>query len=142
MSNCTVEELGHTAEIGLRISAPTAPDVFACSAEAMFALLYPDQDEDQSEDTGISSRSVAVESIDVESLLVDWLNELLYLYETNGECYSRCTILRWSPTELVATVHGNKASQPPAMHIKAVTYHQLQVHSKGTGWQAQVFFDI
>lgn len=135
---CRIEELGHTADIGLRIRADSPRALFACAGQAMFDLAGAKTD-----NAGPSNqRSVVVTSIDVESLLVDWLSELLYLHETTGEVYTDCLVTSWSPTRLEATVEGGPPAQPPILHIKAVTYHQLRVVEEEGGWLAQVYFDI
>jgi SHS2 domain-containing protein len=138
MPECLFEELGHTAEIGLRIQADAPEQLFACSARAMFSLLrvLPDTTRPAAQ------HHVTIDSIDGESLLVDWLSELLYLHETTGAIFANCAILRWTPTHLEAQVTGYPPSVPPAMHIKAVTYHQLMLQANADGWTAQVYFDI
>jgi SHS2 domain-containing protein len=138
VTDCRFEELGHTAEIGLRVYAGAPPELFACAASAMFSLLRAAPDRN----AAMIERSVSVESIDTDSLLIDWLNELLYLYETTGALFSECYITDWTPTRLEATVAGRKPQQPPAMHIKAVTYHQLRITASPDGWTAEIYFDI
>lgn len=138
MSTCVIEELSHTAEIGVRVQAGSAEELFACTAQAMFGLLRARPDESGQ----AGSRRVTIDSIDVESLMVDWLNELVYLYETSGLIFSRYMILRWTATHLEAEVFGYPASDVSVLHIKAVTYHQLLIDGNVDGWTAQVFFDI
>lgn len=138
-TDCAYEELGHTSEIGIRLTAATAPALFSCAAQAMFHLATP---VDEATIEIEQSRTITVTSADSESLLVDWLNELLYLYETSGVVFRQFTIAAWAPTQLEATVAGGRTETPPAMHIKAVTYHQLAVEERDEEWQAQVFFDI
>ena len=87
-------------------------------------------------------RDVSVDSFDPESLMVDWLGELLYLYETTDRVIAAAEVTDWSPTHLTARVELRPSSAAPAMHIKAVTYHQLQVTEEEDGWMAQVYFDI
>jgi SHS2 domain-containing protein len=135
---CRFEELGHTAEIGLRVYAGAPAELFACAAHAMFSLLRVEPDRS----AAVVERLVSVESIDMDSLLIDWLNELLYLHETTGVLFSECVITHWTPIRLEATVAGSKPQQLPSMHIKAATYHQLQVTAGPDGWKAQVYFDI
>lgn len=138
MADCIVEELGHTAEIGLRIRADAPEQLFACAAHAMFALLRVHADTTRP----AIHHSVTIDSIDGESLMVDWLSELLYLHETTGALFSDCTILRWTAAHLEAQVTGYPPDAPPAMHIKAVTYHQLLIQANADGWTAQIYFDI
>lgn len=135
---CHSEELAHTAEVGLRLRAGSSEAIFGCAARAMFTMLGALADDENL----ITPRFVAVESMDAESLLVDWLNELLYQHEINGEIYPHCRITSWEPTRLEAILHGYKMAAPPIMHIKAVTYHQLQLTKEEEGWTAVIFFDI
>ena len=135
---CRYEELAHTADIGIRVRARSPAALFACAAEAMFKLTGAIVDEESI----ATPRFVTVESLDVESLLVDWLNELLYQYEIQGEIYIHCRITSWEPTRLEAIIHGCRPIEPSVVHIKAVTYHQLQLTEKEDGWTAEIFFDI
>ncbi len=135
---CQYEELAHTADVGLRLHAGSREVLFACAAKAMFDLLGAIADDESL----ITPHFVAVESVDAESLLVDWLNELLYQHEINGEVYPHCRITSWEPTRLEAILHGYRLAAPPLMHIKAVTYHQLQLTKEEDSWMAVVFFDI
>ena len=138
MHCCRIEELGHTAEIGLRISADAPETLFACAARGMFELLRVSPDPAQPQ----VCHAVTVDSIDVESLLVDWLSELLYLHETTGALFTECEVMRWTPTHLEAEARGRRPTESPAVHIKAVTYHQLAITTGAEGWTAQVYFDI
>lgn len=135
---CPYEELGHTAEIGIRVHAATPEQLYACAALSMFALIAADP----APGSPATPREVQVTSPDPESLLVDWLNELVYLHEVHHETYTGCTVHHWEPTAIRATVMGHPLAGPPALHIKAVTYHLLEVRQDETGWHAQVVFDI
>jgi SHS2 domain-containing protein len=138
MPDCVIEELGHTSEIGLRVRADAPEQLFACCAQAMFALLRVAPDTQRP----AIQHQVTIDSIDGESLMVDWLSELLYLHETSGALFTDCTILRWTATHLEAQVTGYPPLEPPAVHIKAVTYHQLLIQADANGWLAQIYFDI
>ena len=138
MPNCVIEELGHTSEIGLLVRADAPEQLFACTANAMFGLLRVPPNQARP----AIHHHVTITSIDGESLMVDWLSELLYLHETSGALFTDYTILRWTATHLEADVSGYPPLEPPAVHIKAVTYHQLLIQANAEGWTAQVYFDI
>lgn len=138
MTDCQIIELDHTAEIGLHIQADAPETLFACAAYGMFELLRVKPDRGKP----IHRHTVQLQSPDHESLLVDWLNELIYLYETTGALYTECTVTKWQGTGLTAEVSGRPPADPPAVHIKAATYHQLFVRAGDDGWGAQIFFDI
>ena len=84
---------------------------------------------------------------DLESLLVDWLNEVLYLHEVSGIVPADVEVDEISPRSIQATIRGRRSRQIPELQIKAVTYHQLwigpdQEHLENGQWKAEVFFDI
>lgn len=135
---CEYEELGHTAEIGMRVRAATPHLLFACAGQSMFRLIGALADE-----TALFARRiVTVESVDMESLMVDWLSELVYLHEIYGVVLDAITVIEWSPTQMIAMVDGHKLSQSPRMYIKAVTYHDLYIRPEDAGWTADIYFDI
>ena len=91
------------------------------------------------------SRHLSVEAIDLEDLMVRWLGDLLYLYDTDRFLTTNVTFKALEPTSLRATLRGeifDAARHPIDTEIKAVTYHQVAVGRLETGWQARVIFDI
>lgn len=141
VSTCHHEELAHTAEVGLRVRAPDHPALFACAAVGMFALVGVCTEDSGKREPG-AAFSLAIEAIDAESLLVDFLSELVYLYDTTGIACVDVGIVAWTPTSLQANVRGWRPTEAPRMQIKAVTYHGLEIIPLDGGWQATVFFDI
>jgi SHS2 domain-containing protein len=138
LENCEVEELGHTSEIGLRAHAPTLADLFRCLAQAMVALTGVEADADADP----LLFEVDLTAVDLENLLVDWLNEVLYLHEVSAIVPQQVTIHSLSPQAIETTITGRRALQFPDIQIKAVTYHQLRVLEEQGRWKAEVFFDI
>ena len=134
----TVEELGHTAEVGLRVTADSAEAVFAGLAQAMFTLTGVEV-EDSAESY---TRTLVIHAIDRESLLVEWLNQLLYWYEVAGRVFTRFAIRALTPTQLEADIAGYPVRRRPVLDIKAVTYHDLRIDSADGDWIGQVYFDI
>ncbi len=139
-TNCTYEEVEHPSdeEVGLRLQADSAAQLFSCAAQAMFRLIHSGP----VPVTDSSTRcNVSVAADDQETLLVKWLGELLYLYETTGLIFHSCQISNWEPTFVEGTVDGDKPEKPPAKYLKAVTSHQLEVLHTPDHWQARIFFE-
>ena len=89
--------------------------------------------------------TLSVSATDLEDLLVRWLSELLYLYDTQRLLCCACTFATLEPTHLVATVAGEPLDperHPIDTEIKAVTYHQIAVEQVAGRWQARVIFDL
>jgi SHS2 domain-containing protein len=85
-------------------------------------------------------RQVSLHSIDKETLLVDWLNELLYLHEMDGVVYVDFEIGEASATTLEAVVKGTEQWLPKTA-IKAVTFNDLHVAQTPQGYAATIVFD-
>lgn len=135
-----VESLDHTADIGLRVVAPSAAAAFAAIAEGMFDAMV-----DRTQIEEVETRHVQVEAESWEDLTVVWLEELLYLYETDLFVPQTCHVQAISPRELVALLRGDRldrSKNETGIQIKAVTYHQLQAEETPEGFQIQVIFDI
>jgi len=130
------EQLEHTADLALRIHGRTLRELFANAAHAMFSQLT-----DLERVAPAVHREVEVQGIDYESLLVNWLNELLYLQDTRGEAYATFAIRRLSRRRLQATVCG-AATENIHTIIKAATYHDLIIKKTGKGYVVTLVFDV
>jgi len=134
------ELLDHTADIGIIAFGRDLPEAFGNAAYAMFDILT---DINRIRET--DSFDLQVSASNIEDLLVAWLNELLYRYETERIVFSKFAIDDINDSNLSATVSGEKIA--PDRHeikteIKSVTYHQLKVEKMDDGWRAQVIFDV
>jgi SHS2 domain-containing protein len=130
------QEIEHTADWAFRAHGRDLAQLFANAARGMFEL----QAGAGSGETSVA-RGVAVSGVDRETLLVNWLNELLYLQETQHETYSRFEVLEISDMHLRALVHG-RPSPAERKLIKAVTFHDLEVRRSEDGWEAAIVVDV
>jgi SHS2 domain-containing protein len=134
------EPLAHTGDLGMLVYGRDLPELFVHAAWAMFDLM--------SDATSIRPQqtvTVSIEATDLEDLLVRWLNELLYLYDTQRFLCCEACFTALEPTHLTATVQGepfDPARHPIDTEIKAVTYHQIAVEQVAGRWQARVIFDL
>lgn len=125
----------HTAELELAIEAPTREGVFE-DALAAFAELTRSEPH-----TGeVAKQVVVVEAADPETLLAEWLSELVYLVETADFVPERIEELALRPTSLRAVVRGRRAH--PVPFVKAVTYHGLELRREADGWHARIVLDV
>ncbi len=131
------EEIPHTADWSFRAFGRDRRELFENAAHAIFAL----QGAVSREDTRETTRDVDIQGIDYESLLVNWLNELLFLQEQNHEVYHRFAISRLTPTELIAQIAGKPRGKMDKI-IKAATFHNLKIEQTKEGWQATLVLDV
>lgn len=130
------EEIPHTADWSFRAFGKDLGELFENAAYAMFAMEGA-----ASNSATETARKVEVSGIDYESLLVNWLTELLWFQESNHEVYRRYQIESLSRTALRAQVHGTPIAQIDKI-IKAVTYHNLKIEQTPNGWEAVVVVDV
>ena len=130
------EVIDHTADVGLRAYGSTAPEIFESAAEGMFSLVTRSPVAEKGE------IELHLEAHSRERLLVDWLSELLFLFETRGLLFHSFEV-KLRGNKLDAKASGelyDPERHEKAMDIKAVTFHMLELNEK-KGY-AQVLFDI
>ena len=134
------EILEHTADIGLRAFGGSSAELFENAAAALLAISYQHDSVAERE-----TREIAATGDDRESLLVNWLQELVWLIDGEGWLPHHVTV-----REITATAVKGIASGEPrdgARHdfhviVKAITYHQLAIREKNGQWTAEVYLDI
>jgi len=134
------EVFDHTADIGLHVYGQTLPELFINAAAGMESLLVaPTQVEAR------VSRTVSVDGHDLVALLISWLNELIFLFDTEYLLCNQFVITDFTGTHLQATVSGEPyASQRHDLSsaIKAATWHEASVEPGTEGYKARIIFDI
>jgi len=134
------ELLDHTADIGIIAYGRELAEAFSNAAYAMFDILT-DADKIQEAE----SFEIQVSAINIEELLIAWLDELLYRYESDRVLIRRSVIKSIDNKSLNAVVFGEKvnaARHDIKTEIKNVTYHQMRVDRTDDGWKVQVIFDV
>jgi len=125
----------HTAELELEIKAPTQPAVYE-DALAAYAELVGDEESHDAE-----RRTIEITAEDRETLLAEWLDELVYLSDAQQFVPEHLTDLRLEGDSLRATVRGHRGDPTPL--VKAVTRHRLSFEPDGRGgWGARVVLDV
>ncbi len=131
--------LDHTADVGIRATGDDLAEAFANAARGMFSIIT-----DLDAIHRLESHQVAVTAPDIEALLVNWLNELLYLFEVEGLLFVGFSIDSMTQRQLVATCVGERVDpqrHPIKTGVKAATYHALEV-SQAHPYHVQVILDI
>lgn len=130
------EELDHTADLALRVWAPDYASLFTTAAQGMFSLLA-----DLCAIERTECRRVSLTAPDIETLLIDWLNELLYFGETGPlSAYADFDFDILTSSHLEATVVGGPVSEYRG-YIKAATFHNLEVRRTSEGYETEIVFD-
>jgi SHS2 domain-containing protein len=131
------EEVEHTADRALRIFGINLRELMISAARGMTQLMVGNTSKISTE----IEKSIELQAVDAESLLVEWLSELAYWAETEMLIFKKFRITDVSATRLQATVSGGKAAELEK-HIKAVTYHNLEIIQTPKGLEATIVFDV
>ena len=132
--------IDHTADFGIHVFGADPKELFSNAAFATFDTLT-EIDLLKS----LETTNLRVTGDDWSDLMVNWLRELLYLWNGKELLVKKTQILALSENELSANVELDPFD--PGRHeikieIKAVTYHQIQVSRGPVGWEAKIIFDI
>jgi SHS2 domain-containing protein len=134
------EILEHTADIRIRVKAGNLKSLFCLAARAMFDIIAEPKKSGEGKKVILA---IAQKAQNPEELFINWLNELLSLSSARGLIFSGFKINGLTDNSLEASVSGYKAkSYTVNKEIKAATYHQLKISHTGTGWKAEVIFDV
>jgi SHS2 domain-containing protein len=133
------EIIEHTADVGIRAYGTDMAEAFANAARAMFSLIT-----DLNTVSEVMHKDVRVSAPDREILLVGWLNELVFLFDTEQILFKHFDIQNLTDTELKARCYGEKVDK--SRHemktgIKSATYHMLKVENN-SHYRVQVLLDI
>jgi SHS2 domain-containing protein len=130
------EEIEHTADQAFHVKGRDLAALLENAAVAMQSLA------------GIrftakspATREVELEAVDRESLLVNWLNEILYLEQTYRLACLRFHVYELSNHHLRARIETQSCDQSYT-HIKAATFHNLKIWESSCGLEAEVVVDV
>jgi SHS2 domain-containing protein len=134
------KEIPHTADIAAMIYGRTVSELFENAAYAMFDMMA-----DISAMEPEIAVKVELEAPDTESLLISWLNELLYRSYFKQVLFFDFHVITLEGNKLTAEAKGQKIFEDKErlrVEIKAATYHDLEIKETGSGYEITVVFDV
>jgi len=138
------EYLYHIADAKFRAYGSTLEEAFGNAALGMFNVMI-----DTSKLEAGEEREIELTSPDIKMLLVEWLSELLYLFEVDEIIFSEFRIEKIEKTKEGFSLKGKASGVPIDLsrhkfdtQVKAVTLHELEVEQDKTGlFRVQVVVD-
>ena len=132
------ELIEHTSDVGLVACGETLEEAFASAAYGMFSIIGELDNVRE-----IESRTVELKEDDMEGLLFEWLNRLIYYFDVEMLIFKRFDIIEYGESYMKAVCYGEKYD--PSRHqlkteVKSATYHMLEVDREKN--KVQVIFDI
>ena len=132
------EEISHTADIKIRVRAPTLESLFSETLNALMQVLYG------TDRRGGILKEIKVESPDNESLLLDFLSEVLFVSEVESLVFfDACISIHGS--HLSAELSGEPFD--PNRHsggseVKGISYSGLSITNDANGYMLDIIFDV
>lgn len=130
----------HTADLGLRVRAPSLDELLVEAAHGLLAMLVANPDAVRP----LQTKAIFLSAQEPSYLLFDWLSELLFAFESDKLLLSHFE-LKLNGLELNALCRGepmDTARHIMEHEVKAITYHGLHVEQLADGWNAEVIVDI
>jgi SHS2 domain-containing protein len=132
------EEISHTADVKIRVHAPTLEALFSETFKALMQVMYG------TDRTGGIFKEIRIESSDNESLLADFLSEVLFVSEVESLVFSDVDI-RIDGLSLTAKLTGEPFD--PVRHsggseVKGISYSGLAITHEAKGYKLDIIFDV
>jgi SHS2 domain-containing protein len=140
MESKPFEFVAHTADVAALVRGHDLEDVLRNAAAAFYSLAMGERSI-----AATLCRSVAITSVDNDALLVDWLNELIYLLFVDHQAFSQFEFDELADGRLRVNCHGQHLL-PCQLHlkreVKAATYHMAHLAPDRDGLIARIVFDV
>ncbi len=133
--------IDHTADLGIEVTGRTKRELFTKAALSLMDIVV----ERKGTPSGGKEKALTVEGSDPADLLINFLREVLYLFNGEALILGKCEITECGNKTLDARLllePYNKKKHVMKTEIKAVTYHGLSVERIKNGWRARVIFDV
>jgi SHS2 domain-containing protein len=137
------ELLEHTADIGIRVTAPDLKALFNKAGLAVFDIMARRTGAGKTRGSGSKHLAIELTAENLEELFVAWLNELISLSVSERVIFTHFSFRKLDETHCTADARGESAAGfKMRTEIKAATYHQLSLKRTGRSWKAEVIFDV
>jgi SHS2 domain-containing protein len=132
------EEISHTADVKIRVRAPTLEALFSETFKALMQVMYG------TDRSGGILKEIRIESSDIESLLADFLSDVLFVSEVESLVFSDVDI-RIDGLSLTAELTGEPFD--PVRHsggseVKGISYSGLAITHGAKGYKLDIIFDV
>jgi SHS2 domain-containing protein len=132
------EEISHTADIKIRVHAPTLEALFSETFSALMQVMYG------TDRAGSIIKEIRIESPDNESLLADFLSEVLFVSEVESLVFSEVNI-RIDGLSLTARLSGEPfdlVRHSGGSEVKGISYSGLSIIHDANGYMLDIIFDV
>jgi SHS2 domain-containing protein len=139
----TFKFIDHTADIAVEAEGDSLEELFTASAHAWKQSIF-----ENIEIAALEEKQIKIIEPDQESLLVKFLDELNFLFQTKHWVYNfikKINITKEEEWNLSAELTGepfDEMKHRVNLEIKAVTFHQMEIRKKNGKYFTRIVFDI
>ena len=132
--------LEHTSDIGILARGETRLEALIAASQGLVSILV-----DPAPFHPLEERYFKAPGRDEPSQIINWLNEILFFFDTDGLVFVEFEIDSWTDAGIVGRARGERFDidrHEFRTAVKAATYHQFESHQTSDGWEIRVFVDV
>ena len=135
--------LDHTADIKVEAWGKNLEDVFKNAGIAFYDIVLDIQSVEKK-----VSRGIRIEGFDLKSLLFNWIDKLILLFELESLVFRDFDVdISQEPElyRLVAIGYGERYDREKhgyKVHVKAMTYHEMEIRMENEKYIVRFVVDI
>ena len=134
------EFLEHTSDIGVLARGATREEALIEASKGLASILV-----NPAPFRPLEERYFKAPGTDDAAQIVNWLNEILFFFDTEGLVFVEFEIDSWTPAEITGRARGERFDidrHEFRTSVKAATYHQFESHRIDDGWELRVYVDV
>jgi SHS2 domain-containing protein len=134
------ELLEHSSDIGIRARGSDRLTALISASHALVSILV-----DPAPFRPLEERTFQATGSDEAAQIVNWLNEILFFYDTETLVFVEFKIDSWTSEKITGHAKGERSDigqHEFRTAVKAATYHQFESHATPDGWEIRVFVDV
>jgi SHS2 domain-containing protein len=132
--------LEHTSDVGILARGRTRENALIAASHGLASILV-----DAAPFHPLEERHFKAAGRDETAQVINWLNEILFFFDTDNLVFVEFEIDSWTATEIVGRARGERFDidrHEFRTGVKAATYHQFESHQTADGWEMRVFVDV
>jgi SHS2 domain-containing protein len=133
--------LDHPSDVGILARGATRDEALIEASKGLVSILT-----DPADFHPLEERYFSAAGVDAAAQIVNWLNEILFFFDTEGMVFVDFAVDSWTASEITGRARGERFDVDRhefRTAVKAATYHQFESHSiEDGGWELRIFVDV
>ncbi len=134
------ELLEHTSDVGVLARGTSREEALVAASRGLVSILV-----NPTPFRPLEERYFKAPGSDEAAQIVNWLNEILFFFDTEGMVFVEFVVDSWTPDEIIGRAKGERFDidrHEFRTSVKAATYHQFESNATPSGWELRVFVDV